>query len=459
MRAFFTRRQACKLGVSGLIVVSLFKDFSPAFAASPRAQAGAASVLAAVTPPTFPSATFPITNYGAVGDGTTDNTAAFQKAIAACSQAGGGHVVVPAGTFLTGAIHLLSNVDLHLESGSTIKFSANTQAYLPVVYTRWQGIELMNYSPLIYAYGQQNVGVTGSGTLDGQASSSNWWAFKSHENSDFSKLEQMADQGVPVAQRVFGSGYHLPPAFIEPYNCQNVIIQGVTIKNSPFWQMHPTLCQNVTIDSVTADSLGPNNDGCDPECCNGVLIENCSFNTGDDCIALKAGRNTDGRRVNVPCQNVVIQNCTFADGHGGVTIGSEMTGGVQNVYAQGLQVSSASLEMFLRVKTNSVRGGFVKDITVDTATVAKVSKAVVDIDYTYDEGNTGSYPPTVTGITLSNTTIAQAKMAWDLIGYSTDPIGTVTLTNCTFTKVSSKDVADYVSNLVLNNVTINGKLQ
>src|SRR5664280_1566804 len=310
-------------------------------------QAG--RILARVKSPRCPNSTFDITKYGAFNGGTTKCTDAIRKAIKACHAAGGGHVVVPAGTFLTGAIRLLSNVDLHLEKGATLAFSQDPNDYLPVVYTRWQGIELMNYSPFIYAFEQENVGVTGDGTLDGQADTSHWWPWKGstsfgwqpgdpNQNADDVLSQEMADVRMPVEQRVFGAGHYLRPNFIQPYRCRNVVISGVTILRSPMWEIHPVLSHNVTVRGVKVNSHGPNNDGCDPECCRDVVIVGCTFDTGDDCIAIKAGKNADGRRVNMPSEDIVIRNCTFADGHGGVTIGSEMTGGVRNVFAEELQM-------------------------------------------------------------------------------------------------------------------------
>jgi polygalacturonase len=267
-----------------------------------------------------PAARLPVTRFGAVGDGTTKNTEAFAAAITACHRSGGGHVVVPAGTFLTGAIHLLSNVDLHVAKGATILFSQDPNDYLPVVFTRWQGVELMNYSPFIYSYGQRNIAVTGQGTLDGQADANHWWNWKPLETPDFNALEAMADVGVPVSQRVFGDGHHLPPPMIQPFASDRVLLQGVTVINSPYWHLNPNLCTDVTVDGLTISSTGPNTDGCDPESCDGVVVQNVTCDTGDDCMAIKAGRDSDGRRVNVPCQNVVIQHCNFANGH--LTIGT-----------------------------------------------------------------------------------------------------------------------------------------
>ncbi|HEV2348188.1 MAG TPA: glycoside hydrolase family 28 protein [Actinocrinis sp.] len=411
--------------------------------------------------PRVPDGDFPVTDYGAVADGTTDNTAAIAAAIAAASAAGGGHVIVPAGptgtaTYATGPIHLRSRIDLNVETGATLLFSTDPNAYLPVVFTRWQGIECYNYSPLIYAYSQTDISITGGGVLDGQASAANWWAWKNLETPDFNLLSAQADAGVPVPQRVYGAGFHLPPAFVEPYGCRRVMIQGVTFKNSPFWHLHPTLCTEVIIDGVTVHSTGPNTDGCDPECCDGVLIDGVTFNVGDDCIAIKSGRNTDGRRVNVPSQNIVIQNCSFAAGHGGVTVGSEMSGGVQNVYARDLTMNSPILQSGHRLKTNSVRGGFIRNTNVYRVTAPQIGGPVLLIDYNYGEGNTGAYPPLVTDITLKHWSVNTAFAGWTVAGYSTDHVGSVLLDDVTIAAMTKTNSSQYVDDFELVDVTING---
>ena len=468
------------LGLGAITPLSLFRSTVLADTGDPSAASGgggadasvwrqAGRILARVKPPKFPNRTFDITKYGAVKGGTTKCTDAIRKAIKACNAAGGGHVVVPAGTFLTGAIRLLSNVDLHLEKGATLAFSQDPNDYLPVVYTRWQGIELMNYSPFIYAFEQENVGVTGEGTLDGQADNARWWPWKGsssfgwqpgdpNQNADDALSQQMADDAMPVEERVFGAGHYLRPNFIQPYRCRNVVISGVTILRSPMWEIHPVLSHNVTVQGVTVNSHGPNNDGCDPECCRDVVIEGCTFDTGDDCIAIKAGKNADGRRVNVPSEDIVIRNCTFADGHGGVTIGSEMTGGVRNIFAEDLQMSSPNLNNCLRLKTNSLRGGFIENVHMRNTTVGQVSAEAFLIDFFYGEGQGLGFNPTVAEITMSNVTVGSAKQAFRLVGYLDDHIQQITLTDCTFAEVQQDFVAQYVDDLVLGNVQINGQL-
>jgi polygalacturonase len=437
--------------------------------ASAWRQAG--RIVARVKPPRFPNRFFDIRWFGAVADGTTKNTDAIARAIAACHESGGGHVIVPAGTFLTGAIHLKSNVDLHLEKGATLAFSQDPNDYLPVVYTRWQGIELMNYSAFIYAFEQENIGITGPGTLDGQADNAHWWPWKGsksfgwqpgmpNQNADDQLSQQMADDGVPVTQRIFGAGHYLRPNFIQPYRCRNVVISDVTILRSPMWEIHPVLSQNVTVRNVNINSHGPNNDGCDPESCRDVLIEGSTFNTGDDCIAIKAGKNADGRRVNVPSEDIVIRKCTFADGHGGVTIGSEMTGGVRNVFAEDLQMSSPNLQIALRLKTNSLRGGFIENVHMRNTTVGQVSQQAFLIDFFYEVGDNWTqynFLPVVADINMRNVTVGSANQAYYLVGYPTDHISDITLVNCDFQNVAVPSEVQYVDNLVLRNVKVNGQ--
>ncbi|HEX3742488.1 MAG TPA: glycoside hydrolase family 28 protein [Bryobacteraceae bacterium] len=431
------------------------------------------AILARIRPPQFPARVFDITKYGATPGAVKDCTEAIAKTVEACSKAGGGRVLVPRGEFLTGAIHLKSNVDLHLEDGSVLKFSTDPQHYLPLVLTRFEGTECMNYSPLIYAFEQTNVAVTGTGMLDGQANNEHWWPWVGNARfggkpgapsarPDADALVAMADKDVLVEKRVFGEGHYLRPTFVQPYRCTNVLIEDIGIRNSPMWEVNPVLSRNVTVRNVKIASFGPNNDGCDPESSTDVLVEGCVFETGDDCIAIKSGRNRDGRRVGVACENIIIRNCTMKDGHGGVSLGSEGSGGIHNVFVDHCRMDSPHLQRALRLKTNSFRGGSYENVYFTNITVGQVAEAVIEVDFFYPEyanreGRGGPFHPVVKNIVVEHVTSQKSKRAVYLRGYPDAPVSGVRIAHCTFNDVAENDVIENVKDLVLEDDTRNGK--
>lgn len=426
-------------------------------------------ILERIKPPVFPKRDFLVTRYGAVGNGKTDCTVAFGRAIAACNRAGGGRVVVPGGSFLTGPIHLKSNVNLHLTPEATVKFSQNPSDYLPLVFSRWEGMELMNYSPFIYAFGQKNIAITGTGILDGQADNEAWWPWKGRPQYGWktgapnqlksrTNLVEMIERNVEVIERVFGEGHYLRPQFIQPYRCQNVLIQGVTIKNSPMWEIHPVLCTNLTVDKVSINTHGPNNDGCNPESCKDVLIKDCYFDTGDDCIAIKSGRNAHGRRLNVPTENIVIQGCRMKDGHGGITVGSEISGGVRNLFAENCRLDSENLDHALRIKNNAMRGGLLENLFFRNIEIGQVAHAAITIDFNYEEGSKGGFTPVVRNFVVSGLSSGKSKYALDVQGFKDAPIYDLRLADCSFSNVAEPDIIKNVKGLTFQNVRINGKL-
>jgi len=425
-------------------------------AADPWLQAD--EIRQRIRAPEFSDRDFLVTEFGARGDNDTDCTKSINDAVRACSEAGGGRVVVPAGEYRTGPVHLLSNVNLHVAEGATLSFYTEPERYLPVVFTRFEGTEFMNYSPLIYAYEQENIAITGSGTLDGHASYDNWWIWKKNRegekkpNPSKDRLTAMGDAGVPPEERVMGAEGQLRPSFIQPYKCRNVLIEGIRVRRAPFWQIHPVLCTNVTVRGVDVNSHGPNNDGCNPESCNSVLIENSLFDTGDDCIAIKSGRNTDGRRVNVPCENILVSNCEMRAGHGGVVIGSEMSGGVRNVFAENCHMSSPDLWYMLRIKTNSLRGGFVENVHVRKVKLGTVGKAAIRINFHYSDGDVGEFVPRVSNVSVSDVTGKDVRQVLFLQGYERSPVQDVRVSNSRFEGVKEADVVEHVEGLVLDNV-------
>lgn len=304
----------------------------------------------------------------------------IQAAVDACA-AGGGVVVVPKGRWESGPIHLYSNIHLQLEDGAVICFSSRPEDYLPVVFTRWEGMECYNYSPLIYARDCENISITGGGTLLGNGEA--WWHWKKLQQEAADRLCYAQSDGIPVEQRVFGTvEAALRPSFIQTICCKNVLFQGFTIKDGPQWTIHPVYCEDVTVRDVTVSTHGPNTDGLNPDSCRGVLIERCTFDTGDDCIAVNSGMNEDGWRVNRPCENIEIRDCVMSGGHGAVVIGSAVSGGVRNVYAHHCRIRGTM--QGIRIKSMRGRGGYVEDVTFSHMEMENVTDQAIQINMFYE---------------------------------------------------------------------------
>lgn len=461
-----SRRDLLRYAGAGAAVAAM-----PAFAAIADPWDRAADIARMVKPPSFPARDFDITTYGAKGDRTTLNTDAIAKAIEACAAAGGGRVVVPAGVFLTGAVHLKSGVNLHVTDGATLLFSTDP-AHYPIVFTRWEGIELMNYSPLIYAYKQKNIAITGSGTLDGQGSAEHWWAWKGpwrgtvpygwkegmpDQRKSRAMLFQMAEDRLPVEKRVFGDGHYLRPPMIQPYDCENVLIEGVKIRRSPFWNVHPVLCRNTIIRGIDVYGHGPNNDGIDPESVDMMLIEKCQFDTGDDCIAVNSGRNEDGRRLATPSQNILIRDCRMKEGHGGVVVGSQISGGARWVFAERCLMDSPDLWYAIRFKNNALRGGLLENFYYRDIEVGTVSRAAVTCDFNYEEGANGKFVPRLRNVVIERLHATNALRVIDSQGLPGAPVTDIMLKDCRFDGVREASIIKHTERLILQNVQVNGK--
>lgn len=433
------------------------KDTGPIAAETPWPEANAIIAKVTAAMPSFPARRCSVKDHGAVADGRTDNTAAFAAAISACATAGGGHVDVPPGNWVSGAIHLQDNIDLHFEKGATILFTADASKY-PIVRTRYEGIELMNRSPMIYAFQKKNIAVTGPGILDATATAS--W----NTGGGRGTLETWANMNRPVEQR---TGNQSRTSFVQPYLCNNVYIQGITLKGANFWQFHPVLSNNVMFDGVASTNSGAgNNDGLDPESCDHVVIKNSSIKARDDAMAIKSGRDADGRRINVPTQNVVIMHTSMASSNWGmITLGSELTGGIRNVYAYDIKVDAGDrVKYILELKGSSQRGGFATEIHLDKITATNgVSASVMFSDMSY-MGQTGPYMPRYDKITLDHLTIDGAPLVLDLNGVamtasgaSFEPMGPISISNSTFRNIAT--ATNRVSRVTINwtNTTINGQ--
>lgn len=419
-------------------------------AAADAAWAGVPGILQRIVPPTFLDRSFAITDYGAKAGGRESCTSAFATAIARCVEGGGGRVVVPAGVYLTGPIHLASHVELHLEAGAEVVFSDRFEDYLPVVQVRVGGIDVMNYSPLVYAKDCTDIAITGKGKLNGNAA--RWWQWKGKETTAHF---QMGASNVPLAERVFGTPEAaMRPNFLVLLNCRNLLLEDFTIGSGPNWTIHPTYCENVIIRRVTVDTHGPNNDGIDPDSCRNVLIEHCTFKTGDDCVVLKSGYNEDGWRVGKPTENVVMRHCSSNEGHGGLVIGSEMSGGVRNVYMHDCEFEGT--DRAVRIKSRIDRGGVVENVWVENVKAKNMQREVVilNMDYSSDKQElVVKKPPIFRNMAIRHVTAEGAPVAITITGVEESPIENIRFEDVTIASTKGV-VCSEVKGLKFENVKV-----
>ncbi len=422
----------------------------------------------------FPKQAYLITDFGATADAPEEPChEAINQAIVTCSLNGGGTVIVPKGTFYTGPVTLKSNVNLRIEEGAVLKFCTDQSLYFPAVITRWEGLDCYNARPLIYAYGETNIAITGKGTIDGQGSNETWWpmcgaahygwkeGMVAQRNGGRDRLLMYGETSTPIYKRVMTPEDGLRPQLINLYACNTVLIEDVTLLNSPFWVIHPLLCESVTVRGVHVFNRGPNGDGCDPESCKNVLIENCTFDTGDDCIAIKSGRNADGRKWGVPSENIIVRNCFMKNGHGGVVIGSEISGGYRNLYVENCQMDSPDLDRVIRIKTSTCRGGIIENVFVRNVTVGQCREAVLRINLQYENNEKcdRSYPPIVRNVHLKNVTCEKSKLGVLITGLDDDKhVSNISVEDCNFNNVAENgnDIQG-AENVTLKNLYINGK--
>ena len=401
--------------------------------------------------PVFPDKTFDIRDFGAKPDGKTKNTLFFKKAIKACHDSGGGKVIVPKGTWLTGPIHLKSNINLHLEEGAEILFSTDANDYLPAVFVRWAGVECYNYSPLIYANGCTNIAVTGSGILNGQGRA--WWHLFETELEPFQdKLRSIMKDNVPVKDRVFTNR----PQLLVPINCKNVLIEGIIIKDSPFWNVQIIYCENVIVRKIIITGPGHNNDGVNIDSTRNALIEHCFFSVCDDNTAVKSGINEDGWRVNRPSENVIIRHCTSRGGQWSsmTAIGSEMSGGVRNVFIHDMDVDGTAIGLFL--KSALGRGGFVENIHLKNINMRNIRYEPIRITTAYKAwlgSKEGGRAPKFRNIHIQNLTSENSGAALKMIGQPQNPIENITLDNVSISAKEGMYITN-VKDIFCNNINI-----
>lgn len=413
-----------------------------------------------IIPPTFSPKIFNLISMGGRGDGKTEETNVIRSAVEACARDGGGTVVIPEGIWLTGPIHLKSGVNLHVDKKATVIFSPVYSDYLPAVFTRWEGTECYNYSPLIYANGCENIAITGEGTLLGNGEA--WWHWKKLQQEAANRLVDAEYLGIPVEERKFGRVEDaLRPQFIQMINCRNVLIDGVTIRDGPMWTIHPVYCENVIVQNVNVLSNGPNTDGLNPDSCRNVLVQNCCFETGDDCIAINSGMNEDGWRVGKPSENIVIRSCLMKEGHGGVVIGSGISGGVRNVYVHDCAFTGG--ERGIRLKSMRGRGGYVKNVRFDSIAINDMRNEAIQVNMYY--GSSTVIPRTATpsdfrNIRIENITGNGAEVAIELLGLPEHPLVDIYLSDISLearTGIVCRDVEKLAMHNI--NITTSGKVQ
>jgi polygalacturonase len=436
-----------------LVIAFLIMSFNNAFAQQNWDKAD--EIVKHLNQVTFPDKEYFVTDFGAVGDLKTPCKEAFEKAITKCSENGGGTIVVKAGDYyMNGPLVFKSNVNIQLNEKAILHFSTDENDYLPAVLTRWEGTELYNYSPFIYAYHVNNIALTGKGTVNGNGAKK-FAKWKDLQTKDQELLRKMGRENVPVYKRVFGKDCKLRPGFFEAFGCSNVRVEGVTFKDSPFWVMHPIFCNNVIVRGVTVNSYNYNNDGCDPESCSNVLIENCIFSTGDDAIAIKSGRDNDAWRVGRPTEDVVIRNCTFQSKINGVCIGSEMSGGVRNVFIENIVIPKSSNAIYF--KSNLDRGGYIENIFVRNIQADSVRTTVIRFEPNY-KGEHSSFNPTrFNSFVIENVSCKQSgECGIYMSGLDAYPLKNLTFSNIKIGNTPVPYCLKNAENVSFEKVIING---
>ena len=424
------------------------------------------SVVSAIRQTEFPIRHLCVTDYHKKGDALY--TDAINTAISMCSNMGGGTVDIPDGTYYSGPITLRSNVNLHLGDHTILKFITDRKAFNTVL-TRIEGIDCQNLSPLIYAYNAENIAITGKGILDGQASEDNWFSPAVLDNiklrdgrigHEKTLLNEALEYALPIEDRIFAGDEGMRPQFINLYKCRRILIEDVEIVNSPFWLIHPLLSEDVIVRRVRMVSHGRNNDGCNPESCKNVLIEDCFFDTGDDCIANKSGKEGDGRRWNVPSQNIIIRHCRMRDGHAAVAMGSEITGGCHDVWVEDCVMDSPHLMRIIRIKSNPQRGGEVRNIFVRNIEVGECALAILGIEMNYWRVKEGPYLPYFHHILMENIRSKKSRYVLHVDGLrQAARTAHIKLKDCSFFGVAEPEV-NYMSgaaNISFIDVQVNGK--
>lgn len=405
-----------------------------------------------VIAPEIPKTDFNVLMFGAQGDSVFDNKMAFNSAIAECYGEGGGRIIVPAGCYLlNGPIHLKSHMELHLMKGAKLCFGSNPDDYLPVVKTSWEGTFIMNYSPFIYAYDQTDIAITGEGTIDGE-SSDTWANWRAIQREDQLLSRDMNHHNVPVDLRIFGKGHFLRPQFIQFFNCKNILVEDVRLEDSPFWCLHILRSTSVRIRRVKFEARNVNNDGIDTEYAEDVIIEDVHFNNNDDNVAVKAGRDHEGRASDMQTKNIVVRNCFFKGLHG-VVIGSEMSAGVKDVFVENCGFDGY-VKRGIYLKSNRDRGGTIENIYCRNLKFGEVLDCFYVTSNYKNEG--AGFPTAIRNVIIENVTCEKAKdYALFIDGAAELPVEGITINNFNVTSAGKGTALTNVLNLDLSEVFVN----
>ncbi len=412
-------------------------------------------ILKRIELPKIPAYQIVVTKLGAKGDSISNAKPAFDKAMALCKKNNGGTIIVPKGIYtLNGPIHFVSNVNLHLEDGAKIRFGSNPKDY-PLVLTSWEGTMLYNYSPMIYANNVENIAITGNGIIDGEAKNT-WIKWKPLEKKDQLLSREMNHKNTPIKERIFGGGHYLRPQLIQFVNSKNILVEDVQIEDSPFWCVHLLKSKSITIRGVKYNAHNNNNDGIDPEYSSDILIENVLFDNADDNVAIKAGRDDEGRSNSAtPSENIVIRNCEFKGLHA-IVIGSEMSAGVRNVYVENSKFRGY-LKRGIFIKTNSDRGGYVKDIYFNNLAFGKVEDCLYITANYHGEGS-GLFPSKVSDISFSNISCVEATNTGIVIeGFPDRKVTNIKLDNINIQSAKNGTTVTNSENVTINEVVIGVK--
>ena len=437
----------CFLFIAALLVAAS----SSAQLSEEEKQAAIDEITDRIKLPSIPDYSVSVIKFGAKGDSLTNNKRAFDRAMKALKKRNGGTLRVPKGIYtVNGPIHFVSNVNLHLEEGAKIRFGTNPKDY-PLVLTSWEGTMLYNYSPLIYGNELENIAITGTGTIDGEGGG-DWAEWKQLEDEDKLLSREMNHTGVPVKERIFGEGHYLRPQLIQFVNSKNILLEGVTIEDSPFWCVHLLKCKSATLRGLKYDAHNFNNDGIDAEYSSDILIEEVTFDNGDDNIAIKAGRDHEGRaNSDTPSENIVIRNNLLKGLHG-VVIGSEMSAGVQNVYVDNNR-AWGYLKRGIYFKTNPDRGGFIRNIHISNIELQKVEDCFYITSNYHGEGE--GFNSKVSDIFITNVSCEEATGTAVVIqGFEESEVENVKLTNVTVSKANNATSITNTENVVFDEVII-----